>query len=121
VRNVSTSLDLAVNCLEVRARGGRALIVGGWVRDRLLGGAPRPRLEVFASPRISSRRSLRVRSAWRPLTGFPVYIFRSGGVGHLEEIVVALPRRESKIRTWSQGLRGSGDPFMSLEDAARRP
>ena len=40
VSSGSASIDTALEIARaVRAAGGRALIVGGWVRDRLLGRA----------------------------------------------------------------------------------
>ena len=48
---------------------------------------------------------------------FPVYkVIAAGGV----EIDVALPRRESKRGRGHKGFEVEGDPFMSLDEAARR-
>ena len=110
----------------VRDAGGRALIVGGWVRDRLL---RRPSkdidLEVFGIPeeRLAAllQRFGRVEAVGQ---SFPVYkvIWKGeGGRGKGEDnIDVALPRRESKSGPGHKGFRVVGDPFMSLEEAARR-
>jgi len=123
VRNVNTSLDLARDiAVEVRARGGRALIVGGWVRDRLLGRRAKDLdLEVFGLPQDQLPALLsafgRVEAVGQ---SFPVYKVIRETSGHLDDIDVALPRRESKIGRGHKGFEVQGDPFMSIEDAARR-
>jgi len=108
--------------LEVRARGGRALIVGGWVRDRLLGRRAKDLdLEVFGLPQDQLPALLsafgRVEAVGQ---SFPVYKVVREVSGHLDDIDVALPRRESKIGRGHKGFEVHGDPFMSIEDAARR-
>ena len=123
MRNVNTSLDLARDiAVEVRARGGRALIVGGWVRDRLLGRRAKDLdLEVFGLPQDQLPALLsafgRVEAVGQ---SFPVYKVIRETPGHFDDIDVALPRRESKIGRGHKGFEVHGDPFMSIEDAARR-
>jgi len=80
----------------VREAGGRALVVGGWVRDRLLG------------------RFGRVEQVGQ---SFPVFKLIGASPG---EVDVALPRRESKRGTGHKGFEVRGDPFMSIAEAARR-
>ena len=50
--NTETPLDRARTIAEaIRSAGGRALVVGGWVRDRLLGRDSKDLdLEVFGLP-----------------------------------------------------------------------
>ena len=121
--NVNTSLDLARDiALELRARGGRALIVGGWVRDRLLGRRAKDLdLEVFGLPQDQFPALLspfgRVEAVGQ---SFPVYKVVREASGHVDDIDVALPRRESKIGRGHKGFEVHGDPFMSVEEAARR-
>ncbi len=94
-------------------------MVGGWVRDRLLG---RPSkdidLEVFGIPEEGLPALLapfgRVEMVGQ---SFPVYKVVPPAD---EGIDVALPRRESKHGRGHKGFEVHGDPFMSLEDAARR-
>ena len=98
----------------VRARGGRALIVGGWVRDRLLG---RPSkdvdLEVFGIGADALRDVLR-RFGSVNAVGESFTVFKVG------EIDVALPRRDSKTGRGHRGFTVAGDPDMSIEEASRR-
>ena len=98
----------------VRAAGGRALIVGGWVRDVLLG---RPSkdidIEVFGLDATALR---------DVLAGFgPVNtVGESFTVYKVADLDVSLPRRESKVSPGHRGFAVTGDPQLSIRDAARR-
>ena len=99
---------------RVRTDGGRALIVGGWVRDRLLGlDSKDVDLEVYGVP-VERLRTL--LSAFGPVEAvgrsFPVY--------KVGDIDIALPRRESKSGRGHKGFLAHADPFMSIDEAARR-
>jgi tRNA nucleotidyltransferase (CCA-adding enzyme) len=115
----------------VRDAGGRALVVGGWVRDRLLDlsvRTPNPEsripdpsdidVEVFGIPGEQLPGLLaafgRVEAVGQ---SFPVYKVISAETGAID---VALPRRESKQGRGHKGFDVRGDPFMSLDEAARR-
>jgi len=103
--------DLA---LAVRAAGGRALIVGGWVRDRLLGHeSPDVDIEVFGMP------GDRLRSVLEAF-GRVEAVGESFQVFKLGDIDVSLPRRDSKAGRGHKGFVVVGDPDMSIEEAARR-
>jgi tRNA nucleotidyltransferase (CCA-adding enzyme) len=103
----------------IHAAGGRALLVGGWVRDRLLG---RPSkdidLEVFG---LTVERLLPVLERFGRVEpvgqSFPVYKVVPPGGGDVD---VALPRRESKKGRGHKGFEVQGDPTMTFEEAARR-
>jgi tRNA nucleotidyltransferase (CCA-adding enzyme) len=124
----------------VRDAGGRALIVGGFVRDALLTqhtqspepkaqdpepGAPsQERLDIdfevfgIAEDRLPSllEQFGRVEAVG---SSFPVYKLRvpDETVGDID---VALPRRESKSGRGHKGFEVRGDPSMPIEEAARR-
>jgi tRNA nucleotidyltransferase (CCA-adding enzyme) len=98
----------------VRDEGGYALIVGGWVRDELLGRTSKDLdLEVFGVPaarlRVILERFGRVDTVGE---SFTVY--------KLGDIDVSLPRRESKTGRGHKGFAVEGDPTLSIEEAARR-
>ncbi len=98
----------------VQAAGGRALIVGGWVRDRRLGiEAKDLDLEVFGVP------ADRLRALLDPF-GRVDTVGESFTVYKIADIDVSLPRRESKIGRGHKGFRVDGDPALSFEEAARR-
>ncbi len=101
-----------------RDHGGRALIVGGWVRDRLRGTPSTDiDMEVFGIPQDRLRELLtRIGRVEAVGQSFAVYkLTTSAGT-----IDVALPRRDSKRGRGHKGFDVVGDPLMSLEDAARR-
>ena len=99
---------------RVRAAGGRALVVGGWVRDRLMG---RPSkdvdIEVYGIPAPELRALLQAFGTVNTVgESFTVY--------KVADIDVSLPRRESKVGRGHRGFEIAGDPFMTVEEAARR-
>jgi len=110
-----TPLALARAIAEViRDAGGRALIVGGWVRDQLRGVTSKDLdLEVFGVPQ-DRLQGLLARFGRVEAVGqsFPVY--------KVAGLDIALPRRESKSGRGHKGFTVVGDPSMSLEEAARR-
>jgi tRNA nucleotidyltransferase (CCA-adding enzyme) len=99
---------------RVRADGGRALCVGGFVRDSLLGRASKDLdMEVFGIPEDRLRPLLQTLGQVLPVgQAFPVY--------KLGAIDVSLPRRESKTGRGHKGFTVTGDPSMPYVDAARR-
>jgi tRNA nucleotidyltransferase (CCA-adding enzyme) len=121
----STPLDRSIDIARaVRDAGGRALIVGGWVRDRLhrpaLSGVEGPHptkpnidLEVFrvAPDRL---RGLLERFGRVEAVGESFQVYKVGDVD------VSLPRRDSKAGRGHRGFVVIGDPDMSIEEAARR-
>ena len=98
----------------VRAGGGRALVVGGWVRDRLLDTPSKDiDLEVFGIP-ASALRSLLEQVGTVNAVGESFTVYKVAGVD------VALPRRDSKTGRGHRGFTVEGDPHMPIADAARR-
>ena len=98
----------------VRDAGGRAFIVGGWVRDWLRGQVSKDvDIEVFGLPAERVRALLEAMGRVETV-GESFQVFKAG------DIDVSLPRRESKAGRGHKGFAVTGDPSMSLEDAARR-
>jgi tRNA nucleotidyltransferase (CCA-adding enzyme) len=98
----------------IRAHGGRAFVVGGFVRDRLLGlESAEIDLEVFGVPEHELR-GLLERIGRVEAVGQQFAVYKMG------RIDVALPRRESKTGRGHKAFAVTGDPSMSYEDAARR-
>jgi tRNA nucleotidyltransferase (CCA-adding enzyme) len=104
----------------VRDAGGRALVVGGWVRDALRGHPSKDvDIEVFGIPQE------RLAALLAPFgrveaVGQSFSVYKLAAPGAPDAIDVALPRRESKRGRGHKGFEVYGDPFMSVEEAARR-
>jgi tRNA nucleotidyltransferase (CCA-adding enzyme) len=99
----------------VRDAGGRALVVGGWVRDQLLGlpESSNVDLEVFGLP--GDRLRTLLESFGRvEAVGESFQVYKIGDVD------VSLPRRDSKAGRGHRGFVVTGDPDMSIAEAARR-
>jgi tRNA nucleotidyltransferase (CCA-adding enzyme) len=115
---MSAVLEQAVSIAQaVRQAGGRALVVGGWVRERLLyGPGHEPAnvdLEVFGLP--GDRLRTLLESFGRvEAVGESFQVYKIG------DIDVSLPRRDSKAGRGHRGFIVSGDPDMSIGEAARR-
>jgi len=105
----------------LRAAGGRPYIVGGAVRDALLGLPVREHdLEVFGLETDRLRTALaklgRVDAVGEAFTVFKL----SGVPGLAEPVDVSLPRRDSKVGPGHRGIAVVGDPTLSVEEASRR-
>ena len=98
----------------VRERGGRALIVGGWVRDQLLG---RPSkdvdMEVYGVP-ASELKMLLERFGPVNTVGESFTVYK------VADVDVALPRRDSRVGRGHRGFDVAGEPSLSVAEAARR-
>jgi tRNA nucleotidyltransferase (CCA-adding enzyme) len=100
--------------IRVRDAGGRALVVGGWVRDRLMQHPSKDvDLEVFGVEAEPLRQLL---LGFGPVNtvGESFTVYKVAGID------VSLPRRESKTGRGHKGFTITGDPSMSVTDAARR-
>ena len=98
----------------VRQAGGRALIAGGWVRDRILERESKDiDLEVYGLQPAQLRAVL---ESFGPVNA----VGESFTVYKLGTLDIALPRRESKIGRGHRGFEVIGDPQLSFDDAFRR-
>src|SRR5687767_5148812 len=107
---MSTELACAI-AAKVRDAGGRALIVGGWVRDQLRGHPSKDiDLEIFGIPQERLPELLAPFGEVHAVgQSFPVY--KVVGIGDRGSgIDVALPRRESKKGRGHKGFEVQGDP-----------
>jgi tRNA nucleotidyltransferase (CCA-adding enzyme) len=100
----------------VQRAGGRAYLVGGLIRDRILGIPMEARdydLEVYgldgAQLRAILERFGRVNAVGESFT-----VYKIG------DIDVSIPRRDSKTGKGHKGFTVTGDPSMTVEEAARR-
>jgi tRNA nucleotidyltransferase (CCA-adding enzyme) len=99
----------------VSEAGGRALMVGGCVRDRLLGlGAKDWDVEVYGVE-PASLRELLDRMGRVNVVGEAFTVYKLG-----RDLDVSIPRRERKTGRGHKSFYIEGDPSMSFEDAARR-
>jgi tRNA nucleotidyltransferase (CCA-adding enzyme) len=105
----------------VSEAGGRAFVVGGWVRDRLRGEDSKDiDIEVFGIAAAELPGLLATLGRVEPAgQSFPVFKVARPGSGE-PAIDVALPRRESKRGRGHKAFDVQGDPFMTLAEAARR-
>src|SRR5580704_561762 len=109
------SLERARRIAEaVRDAGGRALIVGGWIRDRLMG-----RESKDVDVEVYGIAADRLRSLLDPF-GRVEAVGESFQVYKVGDLDVSLPRRESKSGRGHRGFEVAGDPTMTIEEAARR-
>ncbi len=95
--------------------GGRALLVGGCVRDELMGAQPKDwDLEVY---NLDAARLRAVLDQFGPVNvvGEAFTVYKLGQ--HLD---VSIPRRERKAGRGHKGFVIEGDPSMSVEEATRR-
>jgi tRNA nucleotidyltransferase (CCA-adding enzyme) len=107
-----TVINLA---LAVREAGGRAMLVGGCVRDRLMG---RPTkdwdVEVYGIEPIGLR-ALLDRFGKVDAVGEAFTVYKIGA-----NLDVSIPRRERKTGRGHRAFVIEGDPSMSFQEAARR-
>jgi len=99
----------------IRNAGGRALLVGGCVRDPIMGQTPKDwDLEVYQTDANQLRKILMEFGSVNAVgEAFTVY-----KLGH--DLDVSIPRSERKSGKGHRGFLVEGDPSMTIEDATRR-
>ncbi|HEV2833863.1 MAG TPA: HD domain-containing protein [Pyrinomonadaceae bacterium] len=105
-------VDLSV---AVRDAGGRALLVGGCVRDALMGTQPKDwDLEIYG---VAPERLRVLLDRFGPVNvvGEAFTVYKLGS-----DLDVSLPRRERKTGRGHRAFVIEGDPSMSVAEAARR-
>lgn len=99
----------------VKEEGARALLVGGCVRDRLMGGEPKDwDVEVY-NVEPASLRSLLEKFGPVNIVGEAFTVYKLG-----RDLDVSLPRRERKSGRGHRAFIVEGDPSMTIEEATRR-
>jgi tRNA nucleotidyltransferase (CCA-adding enzyme) len=103
---------------SVREAGGRALVVGGTVRDALLGVVSKDLdLEVHGLAVEPLTRLLARFGAVNEVgRSFGVLKLRRGGF----DLDVSVPRRDSRVGSGHRGILAQADPFLGIVEAARR-
>ena len=100
----------------VKRAGGRALLVGGCVRDELLGGTPKDfDIECFGISATDLQAVLGERFEL-DLVGISFGVIK---LKHLE-IDVAMPRRETKLGLGHRAFEMEYDPTLTIEEASAR-
>lgn len=101
---------------EVKNNGGRALLVGGCVRDALLGLKPKDiDIEVFG---VAAEKLEKILAEHFKL----IKIGKAFGVLKIKglEVDISIPRKESKQGKGHKGFQIEGDPNLSFAEAASR-
>jgi tRNA nucleotidyltransferase (CCA-adding enzyme) len=103
------------------AAGGRPYVVGGAVRDALLGLPVKDfDVEVFGLPADRLREALASVGDVNAV-GEAFTVYKVGGLEGVDgPIDVSIPRRDSKVGPGHRGIAVEGDPGLSLEEASRR-
>jgi tRNA nucleotidyltransferase (CCA-adding enzyme) len=99
----------------IKSNGGRAMLVGGCVRDELMGVEPKDfDVEVYGIEPNKLKEILqqfgRVDAVGESFT-----VYKIG-----QDLDVSLPRREKKVSRGHKGFIVEGDPWMTFEEAAKR-
>ena len=99
----------------IKQNGGRAMLVGGCVRDELMGAEPKDwDLEIYG---IEPQKLRKILDSFGKVdaVGEAFTVYKIGN-----DLDVALPRRERKTGRGHKGFVVEGDSQMSFEEAARR-
>jgi len=105
-------------CEAVKKEGGRALLVGGSVRDMVLQRISKDfDIEIYG---LSPQKIEKIVATFGKVNevgkAFGILKLSLDGI----ELDISLPRVDSKIAPGAKGFAAKGDPHMSIKDAARR-
>ena len=105
----------------LRAAGGRPYVVGGAVRDALLG-LPVHDFDVEVHGLPAERLAAILGEAGKvDAVGQSFTVYKLSGLEAVSGAVdFSLPRRDSKVAPGHRGIAVAGDPFLPIEEAARR-
>lgn len=121
VRNLATRILACRMDPEYPERKPQALVVGGFVRDALLGKRPADAdVEVYGMSPQRLEKFLEELFPGKVNTVGKTFGIFSVSLGRGIELDISLPRRESKVGEGHKGFEVDGDPTMSVEEAARR-
>jgi len=99
----------------IKQNGGRAMLVGGCVRDELMGIEPQDfDVEIYG---IEPKKLREILESFGKVdaVGEAFTVYKLG-----DDLDVALPRREKKVSRGHKGFVVEGDKDMSFEEAAKR-
>lgn len=119
--NLETPPGLVRLLDALRAAGGRPYVVGGAVRDTLLGLPVKDLdLEVFGLP--AERLTAVLAGHGRvDAVGEAFRVYKLSGVEGVAGVLdFSLPRRDSKAGPGHRGIAVEGDPGLTIEEATRR-
>jgi len=118
IRPDSLSDEVMDVCREIRKHGGTAYIVGGSVRDLLLGSRPKDvDIEAYGIL-VDNLVNILTTLGKVELVGKQFGVFKLWRNG--SEIDVALPRTERKTEKGHRGFDVTSDPFIKPEIASQR-
>ena len=108
-------LDIIKNIAKTfKDLGGRAYLVGGCVRDKIMGIVPKDfDLEVY---NVSADKIEPVLRKFGPINT----VGKSFCVHKIGNIDISIPRKDSKRGVGHRGFEVEGDPTLSIKEAARR-
>jgi tRNA nucleotidyltransferase (CCA-adding enzyme) len=106
---------------RIAGAGGRPYLVGGAVRNALLGLPVKDfDVEVFGLP-PDALRSVLAAAGRVDVVGEAFTVYKVSGLPGVEGAVdVSIPRRDSKVGPGHRGIAVVGDPALSVAEASRR-
>ncbi|MBI2064786.1 MAG: HD domain-containing protein [Candidatus Yanofskybacteria bacterium] len=119
-------IELAIKvCEAVKERGGLALVVGGFARDAALskfGHNLKPKdidIEVYGIDQDILKNILD-KLGKLEIAGEAFKVFKLNTAKMSTMLDISIPRRDSKTGKGHKGFDVTGDPYMSVKEAARR-